>query len=499
MEYIAAFDVGTTAVKGVLVDGAGQAAVSRSIDIPTLAENGLREQDPRVWFEAFRSISRDFTAAVPPKAVTAIAMSGQMQDLILLDRDLEPVSNAILYSDGRAVEEARALEAACGADRFLAVTGNRCDGSLPLPKLMWVKTHRPDRYARTAHLLISAKDYLIARLTGVCSGDFTACSTAGAMDIRKKCWDAALLAAAGVSASLFPVLHASHDQVGTVLPAPAAECGYLPGTPVFAGVGDAGATTLASGIAGPGEVNINLGTSGWVAAVSDAPLIAEAGVFNLAATTAGRYINVVPFLNAGSVHRWISGVFTSPAVRETGGVDYAALSDLLASSEPGSHGVLFLPYLAGERFPVLDPDIRGGYVGLTPQTSAADLARACLEGVACSIRQGLDQLDARPTAVSLIGGGGRERVWCQILADVLGREITVFRDAALLPALAVASAALLGQGRIPSYDAFTQGLLAGERCVRFAPRAEYRSFYDQLYVRYSRLYPALKPLFGNEA
>lgn len=490
MEYIATFDVGTTAVKGVLVDLEGHAAASQSIGIPTIAENEHQEQDPRVWWEAFQAISCSFMQAVPAAAITGIAMSGQMQDLILLDAGLQPVGNAILYSDGRAVEEAQALESAYGADRFLAVTGNRCDGSLPLPKLMWVKAHRPDLYGRAAHLLISSKDYLIARLAGVCCGDVTACATAGAMDIRKKCWDADLLAAAGVSPALFPALYASHDQVGAVLDAPAADCGYRPGTPVFAGVGDAGATTLASGIAAPGQYNINLGTSGWVATVSGAPLTTDAGVFNLAATTADRYINVVPFLNAGNVHRWISTVLST-----SGRADYASLSQLLAESEPGSHGVLFLPYLVGERFPVLDPDIRGGYVGLTPQTSAADLARACLEGVAFSIRQGLEQLGTRPTALSLIGGGGREGAWCQILADVLGQEVAVFRDAELLPSLAVASTALLGKGVISSYEQFTQPLLEGDSRVLYAPRQAYRQLYDGLYERYGHLYPALKPLF----
>ena len=395
MQYIAAFDAGTTAVKGVLVDLEGNAALVRSAEIPTLAQGGFQEQDPETWWAAFQEISREFTAAVPPADILGIAMSGQMQDLILLDGFLAPIAPAILYSDGRAVEQAERLESTCGAERFLAITGNRCDGSLPLPKLMWVKEHRPDLYGRTAHVLISSKDYLIARLTGVCCGDVTACATAGAMDIREKVWSPELLAAAGVDGALFPPLFASHQEVGKV--SGGAGCGYAPGTPVFAGVGDAGATTLASGIARPGQYNINLGTSGWVATVSGAPLTSEAGVFNLAAPTEECYINVVPFLNAGNVHKWITGVLA--------GGDYGTLSRLLERSAPGSGGVLFLPYLVGERFPVLDPDVRGAFVGLSPQTGPADLARACLEGVACSIRQGLEKLDTAPEAVSLIGGG----------------------------------------------------------------------------------------------
>lgn len=490
MQYIATFDVGTTAVKGVLVDLEGCAAVSKSIHIPTIAENGHQEQDPKTWLDAFQTISQIFAASVSPADIVGIVMSGQMQDLILLDAKLRPVANVILYSDGRAGEEARILESAYGAEHFLAVTGNRCDGSLPLPKLMWVKKNCPELYAQTAHVLISSKDYLIARLTGICCGDVTACSTAGAMDIRKKCWALDLLTTAAVSPALFPALHASHDQVGTVLPDAAKEFGYLPGTPVYAGVGDAGATTLASGIACPGQYNINLGTSGWVATVSDAPLIADAGVFNLAATTENCYINVVPFLNAGNVHRWISKVFS----KREDAIDYAAMSERLRSSEPGSHGVLFLPYLVGERFPVLDPDIRGSYVGLTPQTSAADMARACLEGVAFSIRQGLETLGTQPTTLSLIGGGGQEPIWCQILADVLGQDIIVFQNAETLPAMAVASSALLAMGKINSYAQFTDSICGEAHHTLYRSDPTAHQVYNQLFARYCHLYPVLRQI-----
>lgn len=478
MSYIAAFDAGTTAVKGVLIELNGQGVVSCSADIPTLYHGAYKEQDPAAWWAAFQSVCRRLLQEADPAEIAAVVMSGQMQDLILLDKDLSPVCGAILYSDGRAGEQARQLEAAVGAERYLHITGNRCDGSLPLPKLMWLKAEQPELYARTAHVLISSKDYLIAKLTGVCCGDITACSTAGAMDIRRKCWDASLLSAAGIPVSLLPPLYAPHQQVGTVLSA--TDCGLFPGTPVFAGIGDAGATTLASGISQPGQYNINLGTSGWVAAVSQDILLTEAGVFNLAAAKADCYINVVPFLNAGGVHKWIAGVLG----------DYASTSALLAASAPGSHGVLCLPYLAGERFPVLDADATGCYLGLTPETSAADLARSALEGVAFSLRQGLEQLGAAPSSISLIGGGGREAVWCQILADVLGHDITVFQETAFFASQALAAVALRGLGQIDDYRDFS----AGGGYTLYTPHSENRQLYDGLYARYKKLYPALRGL-----
>ena len=480
MTYIAAFDAGTTAVKGTLVNEAGEAALSRSVELSTLCHDGFQEQASQDWWEAFCAISRQFTEAVPPEDIQGIIMSGQMQDLIPLDENLNPVCPAILYSDGRAEAQATALETSVGSDYFLHTTGNRCDGSLPLPKLMWLKENRPELYARTAHILISSKDYLIARLTGVCVGDVTACATAGAMDIRRKRWDDRLLSAAGVDAKLFPTLYHPHQQVGAVLPEAAAACGYRAGTAVFAGIGDAGATTLASGIREPGQYNINLGTSGWVAAVSDDILLTEAGVFNLAAAAEGCYINVVPFLNAGNVHKWISGVLG----HKDGAADYEAVSALLKNSVPGSHGVLFLPYLVGERFPVLDPEARGCFFGMTAETTAADMARACLEGVAFSLRQGLEQLPVPPASISLIGGGGREAVWCQILADVLDHDITVLRDTEFRAAQALAALARQKAGSFA---------LAEEGTV-YHPRSKYQALYTDQYARYQKLYPALRGL-----
>ena len=480
MTYIAAFDAGTTAVKGTLVNEAGEAVLSRSVELSTLCHDGFQEQASQDWWEAFCAISRQFTEAVPPEDIQGIIMSGQMQDLIPLDADLNPVCPAILYSDGRAEAQATALETRVGSDYFLHNTGNRCDGSLPLPKLMWLKENRPELYARTAHILISSKDYLIARLTGVCAGDVTACATAGAMDIRRKRWDDRLLSAAGVDAKLFPTLYHPHQQVGAVLPESAAACGYRAGTAVFAGIGDAGATTLASGIREPGQYNINLGTSGWVAAVSDDILLTEAGVFNLAAAAEGCYINVVPFLNAGNVHKWISGVLG----HKDGAADYEAVSALLKNSVPGSHGVLFLPYLVGERFPVLDPEARGCFFGMTAETTAADMARACLEGVAFSLRQGLEQLPVPPASISLIGGGGREAVWCQILADVLDHDITVLRDTEFRAAQALAALARQKAGSFA---------LAEEGTV-YHPRSKYQALYTDQYARYQKLYPVLRGL-----
>ena len=486
MRCIATFDIGTTAVKAVLVDMDGQVLLSDSRDIPTIYEGPCREQDPAVWWDAFCEISQNFLTE--GRDIAGIVMSGQMQDVIPVDETLMPVRNAILYSDGRGAPQAQRLAEAVGAEEILRITGNGCDGSLSLPKIMWMKENEPELYARTRCFLISSKDYGIARLTGECASDLTACSTACAMDLRTKQWSEPILKAAGLEASRLPRLCASHEYVGGVTEAAAEKAGYAIGTPVYAGVGDAGATTLASGIMDAGQYNINLGTSGWVATVSDQALFTGGGVFNLAAMPVGKVINVVPFLNASNVHRWLSVLLSG----EEGKPDYENINRLLSESSVGAGGVMALPYLVGERFPVLDADARGAFVGLTPETTQRDLVRSMLEGVGFSIRQGVEAIGQKPSHISIIGGGGRVTGWCQILSDILGQTIYVYRNADTLPARAIAAAVLIGQNLQPDYTAFVQGLQQEGSADVFHPDVSAHAQYDALYARYVQLYPILK-------
>lgn len=492
---IATFDIGTTAVKGVLVAEDGQVLDTCSVEIDTIYDGEYREQKPEDWYTAFCTISRKFLQVYPKEEIKSVVMSGQMQDVILVDEAFRPVKNAILYSDGRAQAEADEVAAKLGTEYLIRVTGNHYDGSLPLPKLLWVRRHCPEIWERVHKILISSKDFVIGRLTGCAAGDVTACATAGAMDITKLEWDETILSAAGVSICQMAKLYHAHEVVGCVTDQAAEECGYLPGTRVYAGAGDAGATTLASGITRPGEYNINLGTSGWVAAVSDHVMQTKGGVFNLAAMPDRCYINVVPFFNAGNVHRWISRVFTPGERRE---IDYPLIEQILEASEPGSHQVMFLPYLVGERFPVMDAQVRGTYVGITPETDRADLIRACLEGVAFSIRQGIESLGDAPEKISMIGGGARSEAWCRIFADVLQMPVYVYRNADVLPALAIASAVLLEQGQLSSYSEFTRRLQGAEYCSVYYPCTEYAGVYERQYEKYLKLYPAMKGFYCSE-
>ncbi|MCH4161011.1 MAG: gluconate kinase [Bifidobacterium sp.] len=531
MAYIATFDVGTTAVKAVLVSldvdvttykreplSAQIDGVMSSVSVTLPAsehEMGHHEQNPDDWWrcflEAWRTVLHEAGSHVSAQEVVGIILSGQMQDVIVLDAQGKPLRQAMLYSDGRAAHEAATLEERYGSQRFLDIVGNRCEGSLPLPKLMWIQQHEAEIYSNIAHVLFDAKDYIISRLTGKFVGDVTACSTVGAMNIHTRAWEDSLIATAGIDIALFPHLHVPSDVVGNVSQEVALSSAFISGTPVYAGIGDAGATTLASGVARSGQYNINIGTSGWIAGISNEAITDDLGVANLACTTPSGFINGVPFLNAGGIHGWATRVFAaadqSPhnSSNRATQQEYERMSHLLADSEPGSHGVLCLPYFVGERFPVMNADIRGAFVGIGMESNASDLARACLEGVAFSLRQGMERFESVADEITLIGGGARERVWCQIIADVLGHRIEVFDNAETMPAVALAYIVLWSHQQHnevqtvellsdASIDRMMQSLRAQTHSVMVEVDTQNVQVYDRAYERFCKLYPAVSSM-----
>lgn len=494
MKYVAAFDIGTTAVKGVLVSEQMQAVSSYSRTIKTIYDDGRKEQNPLDWYKAFCEISRKLLSeACSPEEIIGIIMSGQMQDLICIDANVMPVCNAILYSDGRASHEAEVITDAIGSHTIEKCTGNHFDGSLPFAKLLWLKNKRPELYNATHKVVISSKDYCIARLTGEYVTDVTSASTAGLMDIHSKEWNDGWVEKLGLDAGKLPKIKYAHEKVGGVSGKASAESGYTAGTPVYTGTGDAGATTLASGISKDGEFNINLGTSGWIACVSN-DVLSRPGVFNLAAMTVDKYINVVPFLNAGGVHGWIARTLVPEDMLEK---KYDYIDRLLEESRAGSGGLIFLPYIAGERFPVVDADVKGCYIGITPETTKSDMARACLEGVAFSIRQGLEAIGRQPVKMTLVGGGAKTKAWCQILSDVFGQDIYVSEDAEFLPSIAIAATVFAAEERKQNYED-TVATLFSRNCSVYRSNPASVKILDEQYRRFVDVYPHVRPLFKNK-
>ena len=361
---------------------------------------------------------------------------------------------------------------------------------MPFPKLLWVSQHRPDCFRRICKVVFSAKDYLIARLTGEFVTDVTTASTVGLMDIHKKCWNNGWMNAVDLDAALLPKLLFCHEKAGSVTRQASERTGYIEGTPVYAGAGDAGATTLASGTASLGQFSINIGTTGHVAYVTDSVGYQE-GVFHLASIVPDSYICAVPFLNAGNAHKWISGILSPESCQSR----YGYIDDLLLKHVPGSNGVMFLPYLVGERFPVVDPHVKGGFVGLTPETAKHDLIGGVLEGVAFSVLQGIERLGIKPTDICLVGGGTRTNAWCQIFADILNHSIRVCKNAEYLPAMALFSSVQFALGT-DGYNSFIEKVQDKNHCDWYYPNPEAVKKYSEVYPRYLKIYPAQKIMYA---
>ncbi|OXM86579.1 xylulokinase [Paenibacillus rigui] len=495
MAYVASIDIGTTAAKGVLVDREANIHHEVTIALRTQQDNGFMEQNPSDWWEAVLQIAAHWRReGISGSQIACISMSGQMQDLIAIDEQGEALRPAILYSDARAGAEAERITETVGLERIREVTGNHFDGTFPLAKLLWLKEHEPQVYEQTAKVLFGSKDFIVHRLTGRAVTDPTTASTSGVLHASKRVWASEWMRPSGLAERMLPEIVASHERAGTVTAEAARLTGWSEGTPVVAGVGDAGATTLGAGVTNEADVYSYLGTTGWLAVSTPAYTYREGGVFHLAHPADGLYIAIAPLLNVGNVHQWAVQTFAPDGGTEAD--RYAAFERLASSADRGRSPVVFLPYLNGERCPVQDPDASGAFIGMRADTTKAELSAAVLEGVAFALRHVKDYLlpGRQLTEAALIGGGSQSRLWRQIISDVLACPLRVPESAQYLPALGAAACAFIHLGWIESYDDFKQRYLLRSSTSGCLPELERSTAYERKFAQYVRLYPLLKQL-----
>ena len=486
MKCIATFDLGTTAIKCAVINEDLKIVYCIENEITTYNDGEHIEQNPKEWYEVFCELSRSiFEKADEELDVTGIIMSGQMQDLICVDEKGNAIRNAILYSDQRGNLELDKIDESI-SKAISKKTANDLNGSIPLTKLLWLRENKKEEYERIHKILISSKDYVVGKLTDEYISDVTSLATSGMMNIQLKQY-VEELNDLGINSKILPKICYSHDVVGEVNEASSKETGFAKGTKVYAGSGDAGATTLASGITKDGEININLGTSGWIASVSKGT---KENVFNLSAINDNLYVNVVPILNAGSIHRWIANVVDGTDTK------YKTVHNAVEKSEPNAKGLFFLPYLVGERFPVMDSNVRGCYIGVNANTTREDIIRSTLEGVAFAVKQGLEALGIKPTKVSLIGGGARETNWNQIFADVIGTDVIVYENSEFLPSMALAACVLIDQKKIESYEAFIISLIDKTKTTIYNYDKINNAIYEKAFDKFKCIYPSVSILFN---
>jgi xylulokinase len=462
-------DVGTTAVKALAIDEGG-AVVARAEAGYRLStpRPGWAEQDPEDWWRA----TEQALAALDVSEVAGIGLSGQMHGLVALDSYDAVIRPAILWNDGRTAAECEEIEQRVGREQLIALTGNRALTGFTAPKLLWLRNHEPESYARIARVLLP-KDYVRLRLCGEHAIDVADASGTLLLDVARRRWSEEVLGALELDRGWLPRLLESPEVSGAT----------PSGVPVAAGAGDQAAGALGVGVDRPGPLSVVLGTSGVVfAALPEFSADADARVHAFCHAVPGAWHAMGVMLSAAGSLQWLRDA----AAPETG---FAALIEEAAGWEPGAEGLTFLPYLAGERTPHADPDARGSFTGLSLRHDRGALVRAVLEGVAYGLRDSLDllrELGVAPERARVSGGGARSGLWLRIVASVL--ELPLERPA--VEEGAAYGAALLGG---VAGGVFADVEEAVGACVRVRepvePVAEWVEPYRELVARYRSLYP----------
>jgi len=491
MGVVLGIDVSTTATKAVLVDPSGTVVAIGTAEYGFEQPRPLwTEQDPGLWWTAaVDAIGRALEAAgIDGSNVEAVGLTGQMHGLVVLDGDAEVLRPAILWNDQRTAHACDVIRERIGARRLVEVTGNDALTGFTAPKLVWVRDTEPDVWRRIAHVLLP-KDYLRFRLTGELDTDKAGASGTILFDLAARDWSPEITGALEIDPAWLPPTHEGPAVTGTITAAAAEATGLRAGTPVVAGGGDQAANAVGVGAVVPGRVALSLGTSGVVFATTDQPLYEPAGrVHAFCHAVPGRWHMMSVMLSAAGSLRWFRDAIAP-------GMDFGSLVEAGAEVPVGADGLLFLPYLSGERSPYPDPLARGAFVGLTLAHDQRHLTRAVIEGVAFGLRDGLDLMVEAgmpaPSQIRASGGGTASPLWRQVLADVLDAEIATVSTTEGA-AYGAALLAAVGSGWFPTVEAAADALVTASPVA--SPGADVDR-YAELHTVYRGLYPALAPSF----
>ncbi len=505
MKYLLGIDLGTSGLKSVLFDETGFAVASAAGEYPLYQpQNGWAEQEPAHWWQACVSTVRDVVAAsgVDAADIAGVGLSGQMHGLVMLDAAGEVLRPAILWCDGRTADECAYITETIGARRLVEITANPALTGFTAGKILWVKRNEPELYVQCRHILLP-KDYLRYKLAGVFATEVSDASGMNLLDVPKRCWSGEVLEKLGIDDALLPAMHESTDIAGHVTAEAAALTGLAAGTPVVGGAGDNAAAAVGTGVVQSGRAFTTIGTSGVIFAHSDTVAIDPAGrVHTFCAAVPGAWTVMSCTLAAGGSLQWFRNNFCRAEVEAAlgMGVDPYMLMDSEAESVPiGAERLLFLPYLMGERSPLLDPDARGVFFGLSAMHQKRHMVRAVMEGVAYSQRQCLDVLREMGIVFDEMlatGGGGTSALWRQMLADLYGCPVVTVKNREG-PALGAAILAGVGAGVYESVPAACDAIIRQNAPQQ--PDAENGAAYEGYYKLYQKLYPRTKELFGELA
>jgi xylulokinase len=494
--YVLGIDVGTGGTRAVIADDQGRISASATEEHAPFAspQIGWAEQRPEDWWRATGIAVRKALAeaGIGKEQVACAGFSGQMHGAVMLDSLGDVIRPALIWCDVRTEAQCRELKEKIGWERLIQLTSNPPLENFTLTKLLWVRSNEPESWKRVRSVMLP-KDYVRFKLTGERATDVADASGTLMLDVVRRQWSPGVLQAAEVDASALPALHESPEVCAKVTAAGAAATGLAAGTPVVAGAGDQAAGAVGMGIVAPGAVSATIGTSGVVFAATSQPLADPQGrLHTFCHAIPGRWHVMGVTQAAGLSLRWFRDSFVSAA----GNNGYQQLTAEAASIAAGSDGLLWAPYLMGERTPHLDPKARGVLVGLSASHTRAHVVRAILEGVAFSLRDTFTIFEEMKVPVKRIvlgGGGARSAVWRQIQADAYGQEVEIL-EAEEGAAYGAAILAGVGAGLWASVDEACAAALRVRERVR--PQAANVAAMNASYAAYRRIYPGMKMILG---
>jgi xylulokinase len=492
-------DVGTGGTRAILLNERGTIAGSATEEHAPFASPsiGWAEQQPEDWWRACGIAVRKTLAAANLRAedIACVGFSGQMHGAVMLDGADNVVRPALIWCDVRTAPQCRTLTEKIGADRLIQLTSNPALPNFTVTKFLWVREHEPANWNRVRSVMLP-KDYVRFRLTGEKAIDVADASGTLLLDVAHRRWSQEVLQAAEIDERLLPQLYESPDVCARVNAAGAETCGLRIGTPVVAGAGDQAAGATGMGIVDPGAVSATIGTSGVVFAATDRPALDPRGRLHTFCHAIPGVWHVMGVTQAAGLSlRWFREQF---GAKDGPGDPYDRLAQEAFTVAAGSDGLLWTPYLMGERTPHLDPDARAALVGLTASHTRAHIVRAILEGVAFSLKDTFtifDQMRVPVTSIRLGGGGARSRVWRQIQADVYGREVEIV-EAEEGAAFGAAILAGVGAKAWPTVGA------AAKAVVRVAERVpvdqKTQPVMKTAYAAFRRVYPATRAVYSDQ-
>ena len=488
MKYYIGIDLGTSACKFLLMDEKGAIVNVVSKEYPLeFPQPGWSQQRPEDWKKAMMEGVPELLAGVDASLVAGIGAGGQMHGLVVLDKDDNVIRPAILWNDGRTAAQVDYLNNEIGKDKLSAMTANIAFAGFTAPKLLWMKENEPELFDRIDKIMLPM-DYINYCLTGVHACDYSDASGILLLDVKNKRWSAEMMDICGVKECQMPRLFESYECIGTVLPEMAKALGLNENVKVCAGAGDNAAAAVGTGVVGEGGCNISLGTSGTVFISSKKFDVDPNNALHAFAHADGGYHLMGVVLSAASCNKW----FMDEILKTD---DYAGEQAVIDEAKLGRNSVFFLPYLMGERSPINDTDARATFVGMSMDTSRADMTLAVLEGVAFAIRDSIEvarSLGIEISASKVCGGGAKSPLWKKIIANVMGIRLEV-PACEQGPGMGGAMLAMVACGAYDCVQSASDAIVKTASVVE--PDAELTALYEKQYQKFKVIYPALKAVY----